>query len=76
MSKQFILQNYDYSKIILEGYHKLNDINLPSKNKKFPYNILQIEARPTYKEISLNYIKNRSFYDGGNINDIIEVFFI
>jgi len=69
MSKQFIMDNYDYNKLLFNSYNVLNEINVPSKIIKFPYNILKINAYHTYKEISINYIKDRHFYNNKNMSN-------
>lgn len=60
--KEFIVNSSDYGNLLMKNYQLLNEINIPSKLKKFPYNILHLNAEPTYKTISLEYIKGKTFY--------------
>ncbi len=74
MSKQFIIDNYDYTNMLFDSYSILNGINIPPRLKKFPYNLLQATVRPTYNEISLEHIKGRTFHKrGGMISPTGEV---
>jgi hypothetical protein len=60
----YVTSNIDYGNVLLENYNILNRINLATKIKKFPYNILRVNVTPTYKTILLEYIKDGSFYNG------------
>jgi hypothetical protein len=68
----FIQNNSDYKNTLLNNYKMLNNVNFPSKKRRFPYNILETEIIPTYKTITLQ-IKNKPFFDvpkkggGGNM---------
>ncbi len=80
MSKQFIIDNYDYSSMLFRNYGILNRINVPAKVNKFPYNITELIAQPTYKEISL-HIRDKVFHSSRKAGGIGEstsiiVFFI
>ncbi len=59
---KLILEDQQSENQMLENYNILNRIALPTKIKKFPYNLLDVEVRPTYKEISLHYIKGKKYY--------------
>ncbi len=71
-ARDFIEENFDYHSNLLEGYKLLNEINIPSKLKRFPYNIISLEATPTYKTISIKYIQGKNYYKtfGGSSNEI------
>jgi hypothetical protein len=74
--KDFLHENFDFDSNIIDDYNALNKINISTKHKKYPYNILQIEVEPTYKEISLKHIKNNKLFEkrGGGSNEDILVF--
>lgn len=74
--QQFILSNSDTSKELINVYRDLISINIPTKLKKFPYNILDMELQPTYKEISLKYIKNKNYFEKkGGVENNIEIYY-
>lgn len=62
---EFVLQK-EKSNLILQSYNTINDINVPSKLNKFPYNIVKNLKNDlnisTYKSVSLTYIKNKNYY--------------
>jgi hypothetical protein len=66
--QKFLEENIDYDEMIMDNYKLLNEVNLPSKKKRFPYNVLRLTVEPTYKSISIEHIKGRNFYEkkGGN----------
>ncbi len=66
--EKFLEDHTQYDEILMNNYKILNEINVPSKKKRFPYNILHLTVRPTYKSISLEYIKGKNFSEkkGGN----------
>lgn len=73
--KEFIENNLDYNNLLISNYQLLNEINIPTKIKKFPYNILHLSVEPTYKTISMEYIKGKNFYEKkGGFPDEILVF--
>lgn len=59
---QFIQTHSNYKATLLSNYKMLNNVNFPSKKRRFPYNILETQVIPTYKTITLQ-IKNKSFFD-------------
>ncbi len=73
MSKKFILENYNFRDVILDSYDILNEINMPSRLPKFPYDLAKKNTQLTYKEVSLKHIKEAPMYKTGGEN--ITVFF-
>jgi hypothetical protein len=59
----YIIDNFDYDKYIIQNYRMLNKISLPIYRKKFPYNIFETTI-PTYKEVDM--IISRKKFFGGN----------
>jgi hypothetical protein len=73
--KEFIEDNFDYNTLLMKSYQTLNEINIPTKIKRFPYNLLHLQVKPTYKTISMEYIKGKTFYEKkGGFHDEILVF--
>ncbi len=61
--RDFLKNNTEYEKMIMDNYQILNKINISTKKKKFPYNVLQLRVEPTYKTIYMEMIEGKKFYD-------------
>ncbi len=74
---KFLEENLNYDEILMDDYRLLNEINIPSKKKRFPYNILHMTVEPSYKTITMEHINNRNFFEkkGGNNNKILICFY-
>jgi hypothetical protein len=73
----FILKFIDLKKNKMDNYNLLNDIKVPCKIVKFPYDIVKSEEPISHKTVFLNYVKGKNYYvdslnnnfKGGNVNN-------
>jgi hypothetical protein len=67
--RSFVEEHINFAEKKIEYYQQLNEIGL--EHKKFPYNILKITVKPTYKTINLLY--KEPIYKVGGFEDLRDI---